>query len=250
MPWNFLPVGNVEEKGVKAKKNLGLEIIVHRVTCIFQNSWNEVGMTQRGLICIFVMIIGALGTWAHAGTVTKTSFFKALVVAAVERTTHSVLYDVRYQRIPYPMGDVSKAVGVCTDVIIRSYRAVGIDLQKLVHEDMASHFSDYPNHWGLRRPDQNIDHRRVPNLKNFFKRYGGTLPISRNPEQYHAGDIVTWVLPGNLPHIGLVSDTFVGGTKRLMIVHNIGRGPHLEDRLLDFPITGHFRFIPHRESGN
>jgi uncharacterized protein YijF (DUF1287 family) len=143
--------------------------------------------------------------------------------------------------IPYPNGDVPANVGVCTDVVIRAYRAVGIDLQRLVHEDMRSAFSSYPSLWGLKRPDRNIDHRRVPNLQTFLKRRGAELPRSSNGADYQAGDLVTWMLPGNLPHIGLVSSTRAS-SGRLMLVHNIGRGPQLEDVLFAYDISGRYRY--------
>ena len=134
-------------------------------------------------------------------------FSLALSNAAIERTHQDVVYDGSYRAIGYPGGDVPANIGVCTDLIIRSYRKAGIDLQKLIHEDMKVHFDLYPSKriWGLNRPDSNIDHRRVPNMQTFFSRHGETLRISANPELYNAGDLVTWSLPGNLPHIGIVS---------------------------------------------
>ncbi len=165
-----------------------------------------------------------------------------LARAAVERTRHRVVYDGAYYRIPYPGGDPPDSIGVCTDVVIRAYRAVGIDLQRRVHEDMTAHFDAYPDRWGLTRPDPNIDHRRVPNLQVFFARHGRSLPVSGNPDDYAPGDIVTWVLPGGLPHIGIVVDRPSPDGRRPLIVHNIGRGPRLEDVLFRFPITGHYRY--------
>ena len=169
-----------------------------------------------------------------------------LVEAAKERTTHTVIYDGSYIKIAYPNGDVPPSIGVCTDVIIRSYRKLGVDLQVLVHEDMRDNFSLYPSNriWGLSKPDRNIDHRRVPNLQIFFKRHGQSLTISDEGLAYKAGDIVTWMLPGNLPHIGIVTNDLSQDGKRPLIVHNIGSGPVLEDMLFDFKITGHFRYEP------
>lgn len=169
---------------------------------------------------------------------------KQLVDAALERTRHPVRYDGSYRTIVYPMGDVPDNIGVCTDVVVRSYRALGIDLQQLVHEDMRAAFEGYPTIWGLKRPDSNIDHRRVPNLQRFLERRRAALPISSHAADYRPGDLVTWMLPGNLPHIGIVSDRKAGKTDRLMIVHNIGSGPKLEDMLFDYEITGHYRFFP------
>lgn len=176
----------------------------------------------------------------------SSSFEQELVAAALERTKHNVTYNGAYFSIPYPNGDVPEHYGVCTDVVIRSYRALGTDLQRLVHEDMADNFSAYPSKriWGLSRPDRNIDHRRVPNLQVFFTRHGTSLPISREPEDYSPGDLVTWMLPGNLPHIGIVIDAVSQSTGNPMIVHNIGAGPRVEDVLFSFEITGHYRYVP------
>jgi uncharacterized protein len=169
-----------------------------------------------------------------------------LVKAALERTQYSVRYDGRYINIPYPGGDVPGDIGVCTDVIIRSYRKIGIDLQELVHLDMKSDFDAYPSRriWGLKKPDPNIDHRRVPNLQAFFSRKGRILEISSNADDYKPGNIVTWMLPGNLPHIGIVTDKIDPESGNPLIVHNIGAGPKLEDILFLYPITGHYRSLP------
>jgi len=164
-----------------------------------------------------------------------------LVAAAIAQTHARVSYDGSYRRIPYPGGDVPETIGVCTDVVIRAYRRIGIDLQVKVHEDMAGAFASYPQLWGMAGPDTNIDHRRVPNLQTFLRRAGAELPASRVPKGYRAGDLVTWRLPGNLPHIGIVTgQTSATGTP--LVVHNIGRGPEVEDVLLAFPITGHYRY--------
>jgi uncharacterized protein YijF (DUF1287 family) len=175
----------------------------------------------------------------------ELSFAEKLVQAALERTTHDVTYDGRYQKIAYPMGDVADSIGVCTDVVIRSYRELGIDLQQLVHEDIRKNFKLYPNQkrWGLTRPDTNIDHRRVPNLRVFFKRHGQSLPVTNEPADYLPGDMVTWKLSEKMVHIGIVSDQkslFV--PNQYLIIHNIGRGPELGDMLFDYEITGHYRY--------
>ncbi len=167
-----------------------------------------------------------------------------LVNAAFERTKHSVTYDGRYVSIDYPGGDVPASIGVCTDLVIRAYRQLGIDLQQLVHQDMTQAFSEYPDNWGLTRPDTNIDHRRVPNLQTFFNRQNASLPISDKGNDYQPGDLVTWRLPGNLPHIGIIVDQRSADDERPLVVHNIGRGPELEDILFDYPVTGHYRFLP------
>ncbi len=134
-----------------------------------------------------------------------------------------------------------EAIGVCTDVVIRAYRRVGVDLQVKVHEDMRRTFRSYPQLWGMSRPDPNIDHRRVPNLQTYFHRVGAELPVSRDPGAYRAGDLVTWMLPRNLPHVGVVTgERPPSGTP--LVVHNIGRGPEVEDILFRYPITGHYRY--------
>lgn len=166
-----------------------------------------------------------------------------LVQAAWERTEHQVTYDGSYRSISFPNGDVPSNIGVCTDLVVRAYRGIGVDLQKLVHEDMRGDFSAYPKLWGLERPDKNIDHRRVPNLQTFFKRHGIELLADENPQNFKAGDVVTWMLPGNLPHIGIVADTRSPDGKRYMIIHNVGEGPMAEDFLFQYPITGHYRFL-------
>ena len=167
-----------------------------------------------------------------------------LIVAAVAQTQENVTYNGAYFKIAYPMGDVPAHYGVCTDVIIRAYRKLGIDLQQLVHEDMRSNFAFYPakKNWGQTKTDTNIDHRRVPNLQTFFIRHGKKLTVSNKPQDYQAGDLVTWMLPGNLPHIGIVTDKFSTDGQRPLIVHNIGAGPQLEDMLFDYSISGHYRY--------
>lgn len=174
------------------------------------------------------------------------SFENRLVAAAHERTKQKITYDGSYYSIAYPWGDVPAHIGVCTDVIIRSYRKLGIDLQQLIHQDMVSNFSRYPSRriWGLNTTDTNIDHRRVPNIQTFLRRHGQVLTISQNPHDYQAGDIVTWQLPGNLPHIGIVSEVIHTETGQPLIVHNIGEGPVLDNVLFSYPITGHFKYIP------
>jgi uncharacterized protein YijF (DUF1287 family) len=173
-----------------------------------------------------------------------------LVEAALERTNHNVRYDGRYISIPYPNGDVPENIGVCTDVIVRTYRAIGTDLQQLVHEDMVANFEAYPSKriWGQNRTDKNIDHRRVPNLQAFLSRQGEKLVISSKASNYKAGNIVTWMLPGNLPHIGLITNKISALTGNPMVVHNIGAGPKLDDVLFSYKITGHYRYIPAKYS--
>lgn len=162
--------------------------------------------------------------------------------AALELTKDEVVYDPTYFSIPYPNGDVPEGKGVCTDVVIRTLRKIGIDLQKEVHEDMKSNFNKYPNIWGLSSTDKNIDHRRVPNLMTYFKRQGKSVAITDNPEDYIPGDIVSWNLSGGTTHIGVVVNKKSRDGKRYLIVHNIGAGQVLEDCLFDFRIIGHYRY--------
>jgi uncharacterized protein YijF (DUF1287 family) len=178
---------------------------------------------------------------ALLGPLPQTDFYGELADAALSLTEDNVIYDGSYFKMKYPMGDVPKNKGVCTDVVIRAYRKVGIDLQKEVHEDMAVHFSKYPQSWGLKTTDTNIDHRRVPNLQVFFGRKGQALPITSVAADYRPGDIVTWMLAGNLPHIGMVSQK-VGRYGRYLIVHNIGNGQKSDDCLFDYKIKGHYRY--------
>lgn len=175
------------------------------------------------------------------------SFAARLVHAALDRTHHLVRYHPDYVPLDYPGGDVPADTGVCTDEVIRSYRTLGVDLQKLVHEYMRQAFAAYPKAWGLKKPDKNIDHRRVPNLQAFFKRQGASLPVTPYAADYKPGDLITCTVAGKLPHIALVVPAPDGG-ETPWIVHNIGQGPQCEDRLFEFPLTGHYRFHPARGS--
>ncbi|MEL1245509.1 DUF1287 domain-containing protein [Flavobacterium sp. DGU11] len=180
--------------------------------------------------------------FACAPTVEKT-FYEKLSDAAISLTKDDVEYDGAYFNIPYPNGDVPKGKGVCTDVVIRAYRKLGIDLQKEVHEDMKVNFSKYPKSWGLKSTDTNIDHRRVPNLQLFFTRKGTSLPVTNKAADYKPGDIVTWLLSGNLTHIGIVvNKKSLKNNGGYMVVHNIGSGQELEDCLFDYKVTGHYRY--------
>ncbi|MBS9462511.1 DUF1287 domain-containing protein [Flagellimonas sp. 389] len=168
--------------------------------------------------------------------------------AALELTEQNVTYDPSYFSMDYPNGDVPSDKGVCTDVVIRAYRKLGIDLQKEVHEDMKANFNVYPKIWGLRTTDKNIDHRRVPNLMIYFKREGAEKSISDNASDYLPGDVVCWNLGGAITHIGIVVDKKSSDGKRNLIVHNIGRGQVLEDMLFDFKIIGHYRYAVQQSS--
>lgn len=175
------------------------------------------------------------------------SFANKLSNAALGRLRSRVRYDGSYVKIAYPWGDVPQNIGVCTDVVIRSYRKLGIDLQQEVHKDISRAFASYPNprKWGLSRPDTNIDHRRVYNLRQFFARKGAALPITRNARDYRPGDLVTWMVGPDLPHIGVVVNRrSKADPNRYMIVHNIANGPQMEDVLFRFPISGHYRYTP------
>lgn len=155
----------------------------------------------------------------------------------------NIIYDPTYFALDYPNGDVPADRGVCTDVVIRAYRKLGIDLQKEVHEDMKDNFGLYPNNWGLKRPDKNIDHRRVPNLMTFFSRRNAAMKISNNSADYQPGDIVCWDLGGGVLHIGIIVDQKSSDGQRHMIVHNIGNGQVVEDFLFQYQIIGHYRFV-------
>jgi uncharacterized protein YijF (DUF1287 family) len=169
-------------------------------------------------------------------------FLLGLAKAAESRAKSSVRYDGRYLAIPYPGGDVPAEIGVCSDEVVRTYRLVGIDLQKEVHEDMLKSFEKYPKIWGLKAPDSNIDHRRVPNLMTFFGRHGETLSITADPKLFQPGEIVAWELSNGLLHIGLVVTGRSADGQRPLILHNIGAGPKIEDALFVGRIVGHFRY--------
>jgi uncharacterized protein YijF (DUF1287 family) len=208
---------------------------------------------------------------AEGAGAARDRFIARLVGAALERTKTTHIYDPSYRVLAYPGGDVPDDRGVCTDVIVRSYRAVGIDLQQRVHEDMRRRFGVYPRRWGLKRPDRNIDHRRVPNLRVFLTRHGEVLPVGEAAQAYKPGDLVTWDLAvpassardavqgsgerrrqerdrapsfARTPHIGIVTDKMSGDGRRPLIVHNIGSGTELSDILFSFRITGHYRYRP------
>lgn len=192
--------------------------------------------------------MAALAVWCAAGgrialgqSLTVSERVHKLIAAAESQVGVTVHYDNTYRRIPYPGGDVPAHVGVCTDVVIRAYRrALGIDLQQLVHEDMRRAWTQYPKLWNLTRPDANVDHRRVPNLETFFRRHGTSVPATLDENRFLPGDIVSWRLPGGHPHIGIISERRQDG--RPLVVHNIGAGVKIEDMLFSYPIVGHFRY--------
>jgi uncharacterized protein YijF (DUF1287 family) len=191
-------------------------------------------VTVRALALAALLLAGAAqARWPELDT-------GKLVASARSQVGVTVAYDGSYRKLAYPGGDVPKETGVCTDVVIRALREQGIDLQKKVHEDMRANFRDYPQHWGLRKPDANIDHRRVPNLMAYFTRQGFRRLISREAADYRAGDIVAWDLGGGITHIGIISDRqSVTGTP--LVLHNIGAGAKEEDILFGFRIIGSYR---------
>jgi len=202
----------------------------------------------RGWLVLFCAGLAAALSLAQsrpAGDNPQQDFLNKLVAAAIERTNHSVKYASAYVHLNYPGGDVPADTGVCSDEIIRAYRSVGVDLQKEVHEDMVRNWSDYSakSKWHQSHPDPSIDQRRVPNLMVFFTRKGVSLPISSRAENYSPGDIVTWDLGGDVPHIGIVVNKKSAESGRLLIVHNIGQGPKMEDVLFSWKITGHYRYF-------
>ena len=174
----------------------------------------------------------------------QKSFESELSDAAISIIDPTIQYDPTYFSIPYPNGDIPKDKGVCTDVVIRSYRKLGIDLQKEVHEDMLKNFALYPNikKWGLHKTDTNIDHRRVPNLEVFFARKGKKLPVTTDVNDYKTGELVSWMIGNKYPHIGIVTNKKSPDGMRLMIVHNVGSGQVLEDCLFHWKIVGHYKY--------
>jgi uncharacterized protein YijF (DUF1287 family) len=168
-----------------------------------------------------------------------------LVAAARAQVGVTVRYDGSYQRIAYPGGDVAIDRGVCTDVVIRAYRRIGIDLQERVHKDMRLAWREYPHpaKWGLRSTDTNIDHRRVLNLDAFFRRHGTSITPTNRSADFRAGDIVVWRLPVGLPHIGIVSDQG-SSTGTPLVIHNIASGAKMDNVLFAFTITAHYRYLP------
>ncbi len=201
---------------------------------------NHIRKQAQSILISFILLVAI-----SAGNIESQELdnIAKILESCAAQTELTLFYDPGYKKLKYPMGDIDISRGVCTDVVIRAFRAAGIDLQKEIHEDMKAHFSRYPDNWGLKKPDTNIDHRRVPNIAAFMKRRGKSLPVSDNESGYIPGDIVTWKLPGNADHIGIVSDIPVDGTKRFAIYHNIGRGTKLEDILFEYKITGRFRYF-------
>ena len=197
---------------------------------------------RSGALLLGISLLSSLFNMASA----NPYIAQQLVSAADERTRYSVTYDGAYRKIGFPWGDVANNTGVCSDVIIRAYRKLGVDLQHLVNHDMSLNFFAYPSYkqWNLKEPDPNIDHRRVLNLQVFFSRAGQNLPISYNATDYQAGDIVTWDIRPGMPHIGIVSNRLSPDGYTPLIIHNIGNGPEYENALFSMRVTGHFRYYP------
>ncbi len=220
-------------------KRTGYSVMESAPELIFAREVSGSSPIERGRILL------GFGRMSPALTVTgrldNGNLGECVVRAAGKQIGKTIHYDPSYQVLKYPNGDVPPERGVCTDVVIRALRsALGWDLQKLVHEDMRRNFSRYPQKWGLKGPDKNIDHRRVPNLKTYFKRMGCSRKVTKNPTDYNPGDLVTCIVPPNLPHIMIVSHpTRPNGRPR--VIHNIGSGTREEDRLFEFKLTGHYR---------
>ncbi|MGB0134161.1 DUF1287 domain-containing protein [Dokdonella sp.] len=185
-------------------------------------------------------LLGALAAGAIAQSPTDVG---EMLAAAHSQVGVTVSYAPAYRRLSYPGGDVPMDRGVCTDVLVRALRAVDVDLQVEVHRDMRANFDAYPDHWGLKRPDPNIDHRRVPNLERFFMRMGKSLPLGTDAADFQPGDFVSWRLDGGQPHIGMVSGSLGANGRRPMIIHIIGNSVQVEDVLFDWKMTGHFRYF-------
>lgn len=190
---------------------------------------------MRSAIAAIILLLSCCAARADTGL--------DIVAAARAQVGVTLIYDPGYQQISYPMGDVPMERGVCSDVVIRAFRPLGIDLQQELHRDMKRHFAAYPKNWGIAKPDRNIDHRRVPNLATWFKRQGYALPVSQDAATYMPGDIVTWILAGGQPHIGIVSDRRSEDGARPLVIHNIGWGAREDDALFEYRITGHFRAL-------
>ena len=201
------------------------------------------------LSLLFIWLIGFQSCDSNKIVESINGIQKDFVLAAIDRTKKDIEYNPAYFSIEYPNGDIPEMYGVCTDVVIRSYRKINIDLQKLIHEDIVAKYNDYPlkKNWNQNTADSNIDHRRVPNLEVFFSKYGESLSISNDPNDYQPGDIVTWDLSGSSPwHIGIVSNKISSTSKNPLIIHNIGRGPEQSDMIFAFPIRGHYRYLPEK----
>ncbi|HEY7213673.1 MAG TPA: DUF1287 domain-containing protein [Thermoanaerobaculia bacterium] len=193
-------------------------------------------MHPRRLLPALLLFVVAAAGFADPATRQRGALLARAAGRQVGVTTQ---YDPSYVRLAYPGGDVPLDRGVCADVVVRAFRAIGVDLQVEVHRDMQRNFSAYPRNWGLTSPDRNIDHRRVPNLMRYFERQGKRLSLDG---AYEPGDVVAWRLPNGLHHIGVVAAGRVPRESRPYVVHNIGAGTQKEDVLYAFEIIGHYRW--------
>ena len=182
-------------------------------------------------------------TEVHTLAPNSSPALKAIIDGAIDQIGKTTSYDPSYQKLDYPNGDVPIETGVCSDVIVRAFRKASIDLQKDVHEDMKANFSAYPTRWGLKAPDTNIDHRRVPNLETYFARKGKSQAITNHSDDFEPGDIVTWDMGTGQDHIGLITNVWYKPTRRYLVVHNIGAGARMEDVMFSWKMTGHYRYF-------
>jgi uncharacterized protein len=220
---------------------MALQTIFSRA--IFSRDAETLFLSCRTMIRVLAIVWCVAAPNLFAGPASPISQNSLLAASAIAQTKITTIYDPAYVRLDYPGGDVPAERGVCADVIVRAFRYAGVDLQKLLHEDMLAHFAAYPKRWGLRKPDRNIDHRRVPNLLTFFARQGKTLAITNDSDDYLAGDVVVWDLGGGLVHTGIVSADKTLLLGHPLVVHNIGGGAQLEDVLFAWKIIGHVRYF-------
>lgn len=221
---------------------------------------------MKALCCLIVVFVVALTAACHKPlysgvaqiemadspgqrkvTESRATPLEKVIAAAVEQANYTKGYDPAYTKIDYPNGDVPKETGVCADVIVRAFRAANIDLQKEIHEDMSGNFAAYPKTWGARRPDANIDHRRVGNLMKWFERQHKSLPVTKRETDYAPGDVVAWELGNGRQHIGLITDVRNNGAARYLVAHNIGAGAQVEDVLFAWQVIGHYRYFQKSE---
>ena len=228
----------------KLKKSEVVLLALAIVTLLSSHAIRNTSLTKQGFIRQFSR---NYNKYVHTHS-PEESFYTNLSLVAEQRTLLKVKYDGSYREIPYPNGDVEKSIGVCTDVVIRSYKQFGIDLQELIHLDMKENFFSYPKVWRKLTTDTNIDHRRVPNQMTFFQRKGLSLPISEDPTNYKPGDLVAWSFGNGLMHVGIVSTQLSKDTNTPLITHNIGRGPEISNILFNYPIIGHFRYKPSNQA--
>ncbi len=235
---------------LKQSLNEHLNKILVFLFCTFIISFFVVFFSQKTFdffslpISLDIQIVQYEPVWPHDLTQEQKQTLTSIASLAYDRTQLNINYDPTYYDIDYPNGDVPGNVGVCTDVVIRTYRALGVDLQQLVHEDMKKNFHLYPDNWNLAQPDTNIDHRRVPNLMVFFERKGQSLSLDSDSKLYLPGDIIAWRLPDNRTHIGIVSSYRLSDQAKPLVIHNYGLGPKMNDMLFSYKIIGHYRFLP------